>query len=54
MTDKKPVCGDLGSLAHLAGDQTVEYFVTDAADKFDKLGSALLGIKGIHATHVDI
>ncbi len=44
----------LGSLAHSAGEQTVEYFVTDAADKFDKLGSTLLGIKGIHATHVDL
>ena len=47
-------CLQLGSLAHSAGEQTVEYFVTDAADKFDKLGSTLLGIRGIHASHVDL
>ncbi len=44
----------LGSLSKADGLQSVEYFVTDAADKFDKLGSTLLGIKGIHATHVDL
>lgn len=44
----------LGVLGHSEGSQTVEYFVTDAADKFDGLGATLLGIKGIHATHVDL
>jgi glutamate racemase len=44
----------LGLLGHSEGSQTVEYFVTDATDKFDKLGSTLLGIKGISATHVDL
>jgi glutamate racemase len=36
------------------GVQHVRYFVTDAADKFDRLGTTLLGIRGIHATHVDL
>ena len=44
----------VGHLRHSGGIQSVEYFVTDAADKFDKLGSTLLGIRGIHATHVDL
>ena len=44
----------LGSLGHAGGVQDVQYFVTDAADKFDGLGATLLGIKGIHATHVDL
>ena len=44
----------LGSLGQLNGTQKCDYFVTDAADKFDGLGATLLGIKGIHATHVDL
>lgn len=44
----------LGQLVHPEGSQKVEYFVTDAADKFDKLGSTLLGLSGISATHVDL
>ena len=44
----------MGSLENKNGTQTVEYFVTDAADKFDGLGATLLGIKGISAMHVDL
>jgi glutamate racemase len=44
----------LGLLGHSEVEQTVEYFVTDAADKFDGLAATLLGIKGIHANHVDL
>jgi glutamate racemase len=43
-----------GSIINPSGNQTVEYFVTDAADKFDGLGATLLGIKGIQANHIDL
>lgn len=45
---------EMKSIGSSVGTQDVQYFVTDAADKFDGLGATLLGIKGIHATHVDL
>ncbi|MBI1331299.1 MAG: glutamate racemase [Armatimonadetes bacterium] len=42
---------DLGARESRAG---VEYFVTDAADRFDSLGRALLGLDDVHSRHIDL